>query len=125
MARVIVQSGIVDLSYACMVLQEPRDLHRVLFMLPHAQGERLYPSQREKTIKGRRRRAGGILRELEPLIKRGFLQTDGSADDVRVSRQVFCRRVKDEIGTELEGPLKNRRREGVVDQTEGAMVMGD
>ena len=39
-----------------------------------------------------------------------------------MSRQIFCRRVKDEIGTELEGPLENRRREGVVDQTESAVA---
>jgi hypothetical protein len=49
----------------------------------------------------------------------------GPTDHVRVSRQVLCRRVKNEIGAELEGPLENRRREGVVDQTESAVAVGD
>jgi hypothetical protein len=33
--------------------------------------------------------------------------------------------VQHEIGAEIEGPLENRRREGVVDQTESAVAMGD
>ena len=83
------------------------------------------PSEREKAIEGRRRGAGGVLQELEPLVERGFIETDRSPDHVRVSRQVFCRRVQDEIGAEFEGPLEDRGGEGVVDQTESAVVMGD
>src|SRR6476660_5135360 len=94
-------------------------------MLPHAQRESLYPSQREKAVEGRRRRARGILQELEPLIERGFIETDRSADDVRVSRQVLCRRVKHEIGAELQRPLENRRCEGIVDQTESAVSVSN
>ena len=68
MARVVGQPRIVDPAYAWMVLQEPRDLERVLFVLPHAQRQGLHPSEREKAIEGRRRRARRILQELEPLI---------------------------------------------------------
>jgi len=125
MAGVIVEPGIIDSPYTRAVLQEPRDLDRVFFMLPHAQRESLYPSKREKTVEGRGRRARGVLPELQSLVEGGFIQTDCASDDVRVPGQVFCRRVKDEIGAELKRPLENRRCEGVVDQTESAVAVGD
>src|SRR4030095_4203702 len=52
MAWVVGQPGIVDPAYAWMILQELRDLDRVLFVLPHAQRQCLHPSEREKAIEG-------------------------------------------------------------------------
>ncbi len=42
-----------------------------------------------------------------------------------MSRQVFCCRVKDEIGAKLKGPLEQGGGEGIVYQQESPVVMGD
>ena len=125
MGRMIMQAGIVDPPHPGVVLQETRDLRGVFFVLPHAQRESFYSSQREKTIERGRRSAGGILQELEPLVERDLIEANRTADDVRMSREIFCRRVKHEIDAKLERPLENRRCECVVDQTQGAAAMGD
>jgi hypothetical protein len=125
MGRMIMQAGIVDPPHPGVVLQETRDLRGVFFVLPHAQRESFYSSQREKTIERRRRSAGGILQELEPLVERDLIEANRTADDVRMSREIFCRRMKHEIGAKLERPLENRRCECVVDQTESAVGVGN
>ena len=48
----------------------------------------------------------------------------GAANDIRVPVQVLGRRVDDEVGPQLDGPLEHRREEGVVDHDHGVHGAG-
>ena len=51
---------------------------------------------------------------------------DGAAaDHVAMTVQILRRRVKDDVGAELERPLEVRRREGVVDDQQRAAAVRD
>ena len=97
----------------------------ILLMLSHPQSKSFYAAKCEKTIEGGRRRARGILQELEPLVERTIAEADGTANHVRVSREILCCGVKDKIRAERERPLEEGRREGVIDETERPVAMSD
>ena len=94
-------------------------------MLAHAQGQRLDAAQGEKTIEGRRRRAGGVLQILQTLVQWPVVQTNRAANNVGVSADVLRRRMQYQICAEIQRPLEVRRCEGVIDQTERAVPVRD
>ena len=84
----------------------------------HAQVQRLGAAEREPRIERTGHGAGGIVDELQPRGEVVVAQHGDAADHVAVSVQILRRRVVDDVRAELERPLEERRREGVVDDQE-------
>ena len=125
MAVVVGQPGVVDPAHPRMISQERSDTSRILLMLSHAQSQSLCAAQCKETIEGRRRCANGILKKLQPLIRCAFAKADRTANDIRMSADVFSCRMQNKVGPEREGPLEKRRCESVVYETESSVAVGD
>ena len=98
---------------------------RVLGVPLHAQLQRLQPAQRQPAIERRRHRADRVLQELDRLEDRGIARQRRALDQIGMPRQVFRDAVHDDVGAEREGLLEHRRGEGVVDDDERAVLVGD
>ena len=70
---------------------------------------------------------GGIAVAEEGLDVRGQLQSiaqdESAADHVRVTAHILGRRMHDDVRAQLEGPLQDRRREGVVHDQQAAHLV--
>lgn len=89
--------------------------------------ERLESAVRQPTIKGTGNPSNRVLQKLEPS-KDGFVARDRHAhDDIRVTTEVLCDRVDDDIGTQLERLLVVGAHESVVDHKDDVRVdlLGD
>ncbi len=84
-------------------------------MRGHPQMQRPNATVDEETVERSGHRADRVLDETEPLIPVSESRDDHAADDVGVAAQVLGGRMHHEVGAELERPLVDRGRKGVVD----------
>ena len=91
----------------------------------HAQAQRLQPPVGEKGVERPHHPADRVLQKLDLLREFRVRRHQRPADDVRVAVQVFGRRMHDHIGPQLQRLLAPRRGEGVVDDQQQAVRLGD
>ena len=92
-----------------------RDLSRVVAVTAHPVGQRADAAQREPAVEGRGHRALHRLNETDALKKRVVLpHHNRAAQHVAMPRQIFGRRVHDEVGPQRKNGLQARRGPGVV-----------
>ena len=85
----------------------------------------LMPRRTSHESIGREDRARAVLDERQPLDVLLRLRDRGSADRVGVAAEKLRRRVHDDVGAERERLLEVRRGEGVVDDDDGAVAVGE
>ena len=90
---------------------------------PHRQG--LQPPQYKEGVEGTGHRAGGVLKEAEPLVQLGVAGDQASPDHVAVAPQVLGGGVQHHIGAEVEGALQVRGGKGVVHHEPRPGIVGD
>ena len=136
-SRVRGQPRIVDRRDLGVGGQELGDLLRVLAVALHAQGQGLQAAVGQVRVargghvpEGHLQLdglGGGVALPEEGLDVRGQLQAvaqdERAADHVRVATHVLGRRVHDDVRTQLEGALQDRRREGVVHDQQAAHLV--
>src|SRR5262249_37468960 len=91
----------------------------------HSPRQGAHSTQNQPTIEGRGDRTARILNRANPLEKFAvFFCDDDSAEHIAVSAEIFRRGVENQICTELERPLQNRR-PGIIANAERTCVMND
>jgi hypothetical protein len=80
-----------------------------------AEVERPEAAEHEEAVKRAGHRAHRVLQEPQPLADRRVTGHRDPEDRVGVTPEVLRRGMEGDIGTELEGVLEGRRREGIVD----------
>ena len=131
-ARVVLQSGIEDLSHPVMALEEVDDGLGVVTVALHPDGEGLESAQHQPRIERPRDSAHRVLvkgNSLRHVLTRGGLGSrprhQRSPDDIGVTAAVFRRRVHDDVGAQREGILQIGGGEGVVDGQQRSCLVGD
>ena len=98
--------------------QQLRNRAAVLRVRRHAQVQRPQAAVDEKAVERARHGADRVLHEAHALVQLRVAHHDGAADHVGVPAEVLRGRMHDGVRTELQGPLDDRRSEGVVDGDE-------
>ena len=83
------------------------------------------PRSASQASNGPGHRAGGVEDELQPRREVVVVHDGDAADHVGVAVQVLGRGVVDDVGAEVERPLEEGRREGVVDEEQRVAAMRD
>ena len=78
------------------------------------------PTQHQPRVPGAGDGAHGVLQEADARVEVVVGREQDAADDVGVAVEVLGEAVDDDVSAELDGALKVRRREGVVDREQGA-----
>src|SRR5437870_13687056 len=94
-------------------------------MALHPERERLRAAQNQPRVERTGHATRGVLNERDALVQISVVARERSAYDVRVSAEVFRRRVKDEIRSELQRLLKIWAGERVVGEGERPAAVGD
>ncbi len=102
-----------------------RDCAAVAVVPLHAQMQRLGTAQDEPGVHRARYGAGRVQNELQAGREIVVIDECDSADHVAVAVEILCGRMPHDVGAELERLLEVWRREGVVDDEERVMQVGD
>ena len=86
---------------------------------PDAQRQRPQAPQRQEAVERSGYRPTGVLEEPQSLGHARVPRHRDADDRVAVARQVLRRRVEDDVGAQVQRPLEDRGRKGVVDDDEG------
>ena len=97
----------------------------VLGGLAGAQVQGLHAAVGEPAVEGGGDGADGVLEEGEALVELWGVEGGGAHDDVRVAVDVLCDGVDDDVCAVVEGVLDVGGEEGVVDDDEDAVLVGD
>ena len=119
------QSRVIHAPDAGSRRQRRGDPSGILGVPLHAQLQRLQAAQRQPAIERRRHRANRVLKKLDRLEDRGIARQRGALDQIRMPGEVLGHAVDDDVGAERERLLAHRRRKGVVDDDERALLVGD
>lgn len=97
----------------------------VLGGLAGAEVQSLHAAVGEPAVESGGDGADGVLEEREALVELGGVEGGGAHDNVRVAVDVLGDGVDDDVGTVVERVLHIGREEGVVDDDEDAVLVGD
>ena len=125
MLRVRRKSGIKDAAHLRVLREKAGDRAAVGVVLAHADGERLDAAQDEPGLERREDATGALLHEAKLLGEVGARRDEDSAKAVGMAVEELGGRVHDNIGAQLDGPLKVGRHEGVVDAHGDAVLVAD
>jgi hypothetical protein len=115
--------GYQTFSTSFVADEQVDDLRGVLLVAVHANTQRLHAAQRQVAVQWSGNRPDRVLEEPQLLGQFGVTRDDGTADDVGVSPEVLRRRVHDDVGTVGEWRLQIGRRERVVDDEFGPVLV--
>lgn len=120
-----VDTGVIDGDYVRGSLEGERDSGGISSRLAGAQVQRLQAAVSEPAVEGGGDGADRVLQEREALLDGVGVEGGGAHADVRVAVDVLCDGMHDDVGAVVERVLHIGAHEGVVDDDEDAMAVGD
>lgn len=120
-----VKAGVVDGDDVGRGLEGVGDGGCVLAGLAGTQVQGLEAAVGEPRVKGRGHGADGVLEEAQAGLEVVAVEGGDAHDDVAVAVDVLCDGVDDDVGAQLQRVLDVGGQEGVVDDDEDAVLVGD
>src|SRR6266498_4011455 len=90
--------------------KEIGDFHRVFRMRAHPPRQRAHATQNQPAIERRGDRSALVLNTADTLAKIILrLENDNPPKNITMAAEIFCRRMEDQVGTEIEWALQGAR----------------
>src|SRR5687767_3965671 len=102
------KTRVVNFLHARMLGQEICNHASVLVVCLHPYRKRLCPAQYKEGIERREDSTNTVLNEFDPFRIRLVVQSNKPADAVRMAVKILCRRVNDDVASEIDRFLKVR-----------------
>lgn len=120
-----VDTGVIDGDYMRGSLEGERDSGGISGRLASAQVQRLQAAVSEPAVEGGGDGADSILQEREALLEAVGVEGGDAHADVRVAVDILCDGVHDDVSAVVERVLHVGAHEGVIDNDEDAVAVGD